>query len=868
MLKKIAFYVFIAVSLAAAVWGYFRLRETKEPQSSVLEHIPADAVCVIESNTSHELVSGLTRQNLIWNSLQADAAVAKAQAVIRYLDSLITSHAEISAITAGNPVYISFLKDGKAIQNLIQFKFKEQNNEALFSSFFSSVFIKNQSVSSFEAYDVKVGGVTWLACYKAGIVYFSSDLSALQNALQMEKSKSMAENSVYLDLLKQSGNQAVRVYFNHQLSGLFDKRYFSGNSLFSAEVELNTIAFTGITKTDSSSYLSVFNGQQAGPIRLFEFLPDNPVWVQGLNLSNTTAFYDNRNQHFPENADRIETSWQMLADSALYDIRKECLENINAEIVNGTYYKNNHLFELGIMKLNDADKGMELLKLMTDSMTQRNDAVIGKVKSEFDYVFGFFKQESSYRYLSLKEDLLYLISDSTALGYYNECMAASKLLSKNETFMQYAEDNLFQTCNFLYYENCSLISQYALRSLFNYDGITGTNEVVSDLSYTATYHNGYARFRMQAMHAREKTAVATGPGVLWSYTADAAITGKVYEFANHLTGETELCFQDEANTVYLTSATGNLLWKKALTEPIRSAIFTVDIFKNGKHQLLFNTDNYLHLLDRNGNYVQGYPVKMPARITSPITLLDYDKNKDYRLFIACADHKIYNYTLYGVKTEGFVPVKTESEVRLPVNYIRVGASDYLITADTEGQLYVFSRKGEGRIDLKNKVIKNLDHLYVQGGNSIDNTRIIYVDDESDLLEKITLSDKKEVLKLGDELSGFKAGFELLDDDQQPDILMYGNGAVYAYDLFSNKLLESYNEQAVYEFVKVVSTENSDWLVAYDRATAKINLINKEGKTERIIENVSGIPLLSNLYKNGKMYLLSINGNRLSCQEIR
>lgn len=868
MLKRIAFYVFIAASLAAAVWGYFRLRETKEPQSSVLEHIPADAVCVIESNTAHELVSGLTRQNLIWNSLQVDITVAKAQIVIRYLDSLITSHADVSAITAGNPVYISFFKDGKAIQNLIQFKFKEQNNEELFSSFFSSVFVKNQSVSSFEAYDVKIGNTAWLACYKAGIVYFSSDLSAMQNALQLEKSKSMAENKAYQDLLKQSGNQAVRVYFNHQLSGLFDKRYFSGNSLFSAEVELNTVAFTGITKTDSSSYLSIFNGQEAGPIRLFESLPDNPVWIQGLNLSNTTVFYENRNKRFSENTERIETAWQMLADSALYDIRKECLENINAEIVNGTYYKHNHLFELGIMKLNDADKGIELLKLITDSIVKRDDASIGRVKKGFEYVFGFFNQESSYRYLGLKDDLLYLISDSTALGYYNEYISASKILAKNEAFMQYAEDNLFQACHFMYYENCGLIAQYALRSIFSYEGLTGNNEVVSDLSYTATYRNTYARFRMQAMHAREKTAVATGPGVLWSFAADLAITGSVYEFTNHLTGETELCFQDEANTIYLTSATGNLLWKKALEGPIRSAIFTVDIFKNGKNQLLFNTDNYLHLLDRNGNYVQGYPVKMPARITSPVTLLDYDKNKDYRLFVACADHKIYNYTLYGVKTEGFVPVKTETEVKLPVNYIRVGASDYLITADTDGQIYVFSRKGERRITLRNKVIRNLNHLYVQGGNSIDNTRIIYVDDESDLLEKITLSDKKEALKLGDELSGFKASFELLDDDQQPDILMYGNGAVYAYDVFSNKLLESYSEQSVYEFAKVVSTENSDWIVGYDRATGKINLINKEGKIERAIENVSGIPLLSNLYKNGRIYLLSINGNRLSCQEIR
>jgi len=320
--------------------------------------------------------------------------------------------------------------------------------------------------------------------------------------------------------------------------------------------------------------------------------------------------------------------------------------------------------------------------------------------------------------------------------------------------------------------------------------------------------------------------------------------------------------------LYLMNSTGNLIWKKKLTESIKSEIYTVDIFKNGKFQMLFNTDNYLHLIDRNGNYVQGFPVKLPSKATSPINLLDYDDTKDYRIFVSCADKHIYNFNLFGVKTEGFVPVKTDDVVTLPIYFVRVATSDYLITADMSGNLYGFSRRGEGRIDFKNKVIENLEHLYILGGNNLNNTKLIYVDDKNNLLNKISLADKKEALKIGDELNGFKTSFALVNDDSQSDILVYGNGALYAYDLFTSKLLEYYNELAAYDNVQVVQTSDNTWFLGFDKTGQKIDVINTSGKLATSLPNSNQKPLLSNLYKNGKTYVLLIGGSKITCQEVK
>jgi hypothetical protein len=316
----------------------------------------------------------------------------------------------------------------------------------------------------------------------------------------------------------------------------------------------------------------------------------------------------------------------------------------------------------------------------------------------------------------------------------------------------------------------------------------------------------------------------------------------------------------------LSSSTGNLIWKKLINEKVLSEIYTVDIFKNGKYQILFNTANYLHLIDRNGNYIQGYPVKLPAEVSSPITLLDYDNNKDYRIFIACKDKRIYNFSIFGIKTEGFIPVKTDSEVNLPICYSKVGASDYLITADVEGKIYIFSRKGEGRIELNNRTIEGLENMYVVLGSSLLNTKIVYMDDKNNLLSKISLNDAKETVKFGDDLANFKCYYTLVNDDLQTDLLMVGDGAIYAYDLFSNKLFEYFNSTSYYSAIEQVSGSEYDYFVTFNSAGQKTEIINVDGKLIKEIPSTIKA-LICNLYRNDKRYLINVSNNMISCLEL-
>jgi hypothetical protein len=122
LFKKIVFYLFLSISLAIAIWGYFKLKESKEPHSIVLEHISANTTCLIETTNYSDLINQLIRQNLIWNSLSEDSKIKVAENNLSYFDSLITSNKELKSILDHTKLYFSSYLQSTKTNYLIQFK--------------------------------------------------------------------------------------------------------------------------------------------------------------------------------------------------------------------------------------------------------------------------------------------------------------------------------------------------------------------------------------------------------------------------------------------------------------------------------------------------------------------------------------------------------------------------------------------------------------------------------------------------------------------------------------------------------------------------------------------------------------------------
>ena len=116
---------------------------------------------------------------------------------------------------------------------------------------------------------------------------------------------------------------------------------------------------------------------------------------------------------------------------------------------------------------------------------------------------------------------------------------------------------------------------------------------------------------------------------VWESLLDSMAVIKPVLVVNHNTSEKEIFVQDAANRIYLINSTGRILWKQRMEGPILGSLQQVDFYKNGKLQYLFNTAEKIHLIDRNGNYVERYPISLRSDATNPLALFDYDKNRDY-----------------------------------------------------------------------------------------------------------------------------------------------------------------------------------------------------------------------------------------------
>lgn len=186
------------------------------------------------------------------------------------------------------------------------------------------------------------------------------------------------------------------------------------------------------------------------------------------------------------------------------------------------------------------------------------------------------------------------------------------------------------------------------------------------------------------------------PHVLWQTRLDARVSMKPVPVVNHVTGERELFVQDNNNTVYLINDAGRILWKVPVDGPINSEVYQVDLFKNGKLQYLFSTSGKMYLIDRNGNAAGRFPLTFRAKCEQGISVYDYDNNKDYRIFVPCADREVYLYGLDGNPVKGWDPHKADKPIVTKVQHFRVDGKDYLVFADRY-RLYILDRKGKERV---------------------------------------------------------------------------------------------------------------------------------------------------------------------------
>jgi hypothetical protein len=164
-----------------------------------------------------------------------------------------------------------------------------------------------------------------------------------------------------------------------------------------------------------------------------------------------------------------------------------------------------------------------------------------------------------------------------------------------------------------------------------------------------------------------------------------------------------------------------------MSEKITSEVFQIDYYKNGKLQLLFCTENYLHLVDRFGNYVERYPVRLREKASAGMALFDYENNKNYRIFIPCADKKVYAYSKEGSLISGWKFEGSDYPIETEISHFRVFDKDFIVVGD-KYRIWVLDRRGNVRVKVEEPITKSpKNKFYLEISKTLESSRIVTTD---------------------------------------------------------------------------------------------------------------------------------------------
>ncbi len=291
---------------------------------------------------------------------------------------------------------------------------------------------------------------------------------------------------------------------------------------------------------------------------------------------------------------------------------------------------------------------------------------------------------------------------------------------------------------------------------------------------------------------------------------------------NHINNTNEIIIQDSKNILYLINNLGQVEWTREIDGKIIKEVNQIDSYKNGKLQYVFATEKSLNLLDRKGRDVGKFPLKFKDNITSPVSVFDYDKNKNYRLLIT-QNNELFMFDSKGKRVRGFDYNKKNKIVTTPKHF-RIGNKD-IIVFKTIDKLTILNRRGAVRINAKSLHNYSSDDVFQYQNFLVTSTvknEIVSIDmkgntklEEPMPINSKVISDKETIFTLQKNiLSNSKINIEIPFGKYEDFKIFSGNDETYVniFDSQNNKIYLFDKELNLIKGFPISSKDNAHFLI--------------------------------------------------------
>ena len=863
MTKKILLSLFLLLMVAVSIIAYNFYKNVKVPVGKTsFEAIPQNAALILKENNFNALYNKLSTTNIIWEELITNTETAKeTNNQIKYLDSLLNG--TFKPLFTSKPILASLHLSGANDYGFIFYiPLNEEITEENLIRKIKNVTHKNPEARTYDGANIYKLPTTnnskiSLAFYHNTLA-FSYSTALIEDVIrQLNAETSLINDENFSRMIANSGQSEDgnlfinNKYFSKIISQYINKptkeyatnfEHYTGWTELDISIKPNSISLNGFSFSDDNNWITLFKNQNPQDINMLSIIPFNAAFIYHYGLSNSKSFFEDRklslkstNQFF---------SFQKYLDEKTekysIDLEEELLANIGNEVAfiiteSLTNDFSNNKFV--IFHTNNMDKTTtDLLSISSKvnseefEMISFNDYSINKIELK-----NVFKNLLGKPFINLENHFYTIINDYVVFGNSESGLEKfitnvinEKTLNNNDNF----NDNLSSNSNIFVYNNIArsinLYKQFSLKKylpIFD-EKIDVFRKFEAIAFQVSTEKNG---LYYHNIHIKHNPIYKQETASLWELMLDTTISSKPHIVLNHKTKAKEIFVQDDANKIYLISNIGKVIWTKQLQEPIMGEVHQIDIYKNNKLQMLFNTKSKIYLIDRNGKNVESYPVKLPSNATNGITPMNYSHNRNYRLLIGCADHMVYNYDITGTKVKGWEYAPTNSAAKGKIWHFTLTNKDYIVIPLQNGQVKVIQRNGKDRLNIENKLAVSANSIYLKVGSDLSKTYLTTLDTSGNV-NKLFLNDKTALILIDEKQENSNFNFFDYDNNKSNDYVLSYENTIKVIDSDKKEIYENEFETSI--------THNPQFLKLSNKTTRlgvvtenQIYLINSQGKIE-------------------------------------
>ncbi len=910
--------IFIFLTACIGVWlGYQHL---SQPALPPINAVPANSIALLQVHGPALLWDKLSSDNQIWSSLRKTSTFNRISQVIHTADSALRSDEDLYEIFENKKLIISInpVSDTTA-DFLFILQLPIPYSKSSVERFINHYGTTKEPAENKELKGIlfKNGSTPFYYFIRNGLFIGSYQISLLNSSIaQLESKKSLADDPAFAEVSRTAGKNVnanlyiqfsrlpgfLRSFSTRALVPGFEKlKNFARWSELDLVVHSDQLLLSGFTRPMGSDFLKLFRNQEPGVIEGLQMIPDNTANFAAFSFADFNNFADSYNNYLSETISGDDVEPRLLRASTIQNLKDANLSEIIVAMTNTglpTVQENS----LVLVKSRNGDQLERMLNQTIPNALQKNvlsingreirairfgdffGRFLNNVMPDFDQVY-YFRLDDFFIFSPSSQNLHQLL-----MNYLT-----GQTLANNPDYQKFAQGMSGQSNIYLYYNTSRSIAFHhylfddstaaswdkSRQGLEDIEGVglqfSGAEELffthiaLKQKSTPDTIDRGssgvsYALADSGATIVNTDTIIFSdslpvNKNALWEVIVDGNVLRQPYHVKAHrLPGKEAMIVFTANQKAALIDHSGKQIWNIALNEIPLGEVHSVDYFKNGKIQYLFNSRNYLFLIDATGKTVSPFPIKLPEPAATSISVVKL-QNGDYRIFCPGESQVVYAFKANGSIDRSWKKPKTSNPIAGSLKYLKDKNRDYLIIPEANGNVLITNLKGEQVMNIRNSFSNNSHSTYYI--NETNSKGVMLTTDTQGNLVYIPASGAVEKTVFDNFSKDHIFVYGDFNQDHSNDFIYVDGPQLVVYDRFKKILLQYRFRRPISSAPELFTVGGQTLLGIFSALTGEIYLFDQkglyrslpfEGRTPFVIMNSGG--------KHEPATLVTADGNRI------